>query len=345
MKKRPQNSKKLGRHEEIAEDELVRRYAAMKQVLEDNWGLLGLRLPRVRKPEDVRSILDLIHGVEWCSAFRDFPTGCLLRQGDTKVGWRQVRDTREKLKKAKRVRSELSGETQTAYEKLQPVKNAFEAARKGKEQHQLSKDERDELQKLAKLLRIEETTRHYQELSDLLQVAQKEQESLEQQLSMEEAWLSRNEVLAFVRDPERRYSKTPENFAKAMAGLPFYDWLYSLRKCLSIRAAANVRKTYLFQLFEMIQGIVRRTRSGNLKKIESRLKSDLLKTECDPLLRSYISPQWFYMARAFEDCRGKKFRRAHIPYKVMGSFLEHRQKPTLADSALAKLNQLSPQDL
>jgi hypothetical protein len=127
-----------------------------------------------------------------------------------------------------------------------------------------------------------------------------------------------------------------------MAGLPFYDWLYSLRKCLSIPEAASVRETYWFQVFKMLKEIVRKTRSADLKKIESRLKRELLKPESDPLLRSYISPQWFYMVRAFEDCRGKGLRRANIPYKVMERFLDHWQRRSLVESEIANLNQLVP---
>jgi hypothetical protein len=342
MPKRTKSLKKLGRDQEVAEHDLVRRYAAMKRFLEDNWGYLGLRLPRVRKPDDVMSILNRVSDAEWCPAFRDFPTGCLLRKGEAEVGWRQVRDTRSKLGDAKREESALSPKSQTAHQAFEKVKSAFEAAHKGKVEHQLSEQERDQLRKIAKQLRIEELSRQAQDLGELLRAAQTKRGSLEDQLSAEEAWFARNEVVAFARDPYRRYSKTPENFAKAMAGLPFYDWLYSLRKCLVIPEVASVPKTYWFQVFEMIRGIVRKTRSADLKKIESRLKQELLKPERDPLLRSYISPQWFYMVRAFEDCRGKGFRRAHIPYKVMEMFLDRWQKRSLVESEIANLNQLVP---
>jgi hypothetical protein len=342
MPRRTKHSKKLGRDQEVADDDLVRRYAAMKRFLEDNWGYLGLRLPRVRKADEVMSILNRISDAEWCPAFRDFPTGCLLRTGEAEVGWRRVRDTRCKLDDARREVSALSPQSQTARRAFEKVNSAFEAAHKGKAEQQLSEQERGQLQKIARQLRIEELSRRDEDLGKLLRAAQTKRQSLEDQLSAEEAWFARNEVVAFARDPYRRYSKTPENFAKAMAGLPFYDWLYSLRKCLVIPEVASVPKTYWFQVFEMIQGIVRKTRSADLKKIESRLKRELLKPERDPLLRSYISPQWFYMTLAFQDCRGKGFRRGHIPYKVMGRFLDRWQRRSLVESEIANLNQLVP---
>jgi hypothetical protein len=344
MPKSKKTSKKLGRDEEIGHEELIRRYAAMKRFLEDNWGRLGLKLPRVRQPEDVGSVLNHVKDARWYPAFRDFPTGCLLRGGNAQVGWRQLRNTRAKFEEARRLESQLSRQSQTAHQSLQQVKNAYEAAHKGKKEEQLSKEEREYLQRIAKQLGIEEMTRRTNDLSERSRAAQKERESLEQLLSTQEAWFARNEVLAFVRDRKRRYSKTPANFAKAMAGLPSYDWLYSLRKCQSIPELASVSKTYLFQVFEMVQEIVRRTRSANLRKIESKLKSELL-TKAPPVLRSYISPLWFYMTLAFADCRGKRIRRAHIPYNVMERFLEHRYGPSVVEGELAKLNQLLPSDL
>jgi hypothetical protein len=61
-----------------------------------------------------------------------------------------------------------------------------------------------------------------------LRDAHKNRKSLEALLASQEAWFARNEVVAFVRDRKQRYSKKADNFAKAMAGLPFYDWLYSV---------------------------------------------------------------------------------------------------------------------
>jgi hypothetical protein len=190
-------------------------------------------------------------------------------------------------------------------------------------------------------LRVEELARQARDLNASLRTLQVDRESLEKLLASQEAWLARNEVVGFVRDRKRRYSKTTENFAKAMAGLPFYDWLYSIRKCLSIPAVAKVGTTYWFQVFEMLQKIVKTTKSGNLKNIEVRLKNQLLKQDTDPILRLYISPQWFYMTLAFADCRGKRFRRADIPYRVMGRFVDHCERHSVAEGELAKHNQLA----
>src|SRR3989442_15984648 len=100
MLKKTKNSKKLGRHQIISPEELFDRYKALKRFLEDNWGRIGLDLPRVRQPEDVRMALKLVPGVEWCRPFREQPAVCLLEYGTTKVGRRALSLTRQQHKDA-----------------------------------------------------------------------------------------------------------------------------------------------------------------------------------------------------------------------------------------------------
>jgi hypothetical protein len=340
MPKSKRISKKLGRQEEIAQDELVRRYAAMKRFLEDNWGRIGQQLQRVRKPENVKSILDRVPSAEWFPAFRDFPTGCLLRDGTAKVSWRQVRETREKYVDATGAEGRLSLESHNARQLAQSAKIALDAAVAEYKQEQDSKRVQRKLNEIEKQLRVEELTSHAEQLGASLRAAQSRREFLEKLLATQEAWLARNEVVSFVRDRKRRYRKTPANFAKVMAGLPFYDWLYSIRKCISMPRVKSVTPTYWFRVFEMLKPIVKRTRPANLRKIEVKLKSELLRQGADPLFMSYISPQWHYITLAFADCRGKRIRPAHLPYKIMERFLDHYEGPSVAEAELAKHNQL-----
>jgi hypothetical protein len=340
MPKNKKTSKKLGRDEEIDAEELVRRYAAMKRFLEDNWGRLGLELPRTRKPEKVKELLNRVRDAKWCAAFRDFPTGCLLGDGREKVSWREVRQTREQHKAAKETEGRLSLESHHASQAAQNARTAFDAAVAEYKGSPDAKRSQRRLKEIAKQLRLEELEKQAQDLRTRFQAAHETREILESLLGSQEAWLARNEVVSFVRDRDRRYSKTPANFAKAMAGLPFYDWLYSLRKCQTIPKVQTVPKTYWFQVFEMLERIVKRARSANLKMIESKLKAELLKADTDSLLQSHISRHWFYMTLAFADCRGKKIRRADIPYKVMEKFLDHFEGPSVAEAELAKHNQL-----
>jgi hypothetical protein len=340
MPRNSKTSKKAGRGQEIEPKELLRRYAALKRFLEDNWGRIGLDLPRVRQPEDVKSVLNRVKSAQWCPAFRDFPTGCLLQGRLVRASWREVRATREKYEDSKSTEGRLSLESHTAHQASQNARTAFEAAVAESEQQQDSKRNQRRLKEIAKQLRLEELSNQAKELGASLRTAQVNREVLATLLGSQEGWFACNEVVEFVQDRKRRYRKTPSNFAKAMAGLPFYDWLYSLRKCKSIPSVGTVPTAYWFRVFEMLRRVVNRTRPANLMKVQLKLKNELLKEDIDPLLRAYISPQWFYMKLAFADCRGKRFRTAHLPYKVMEKFLDHCEGPSVAEHELAKYHQL-----
>ena len=339
MPKTNKKSGKLGRDEQISVEELTRRYAALKRFVEDNWGRIGQRLPRVRTPDDVKCVLGLVPNARWSPAFRDFPAGCLLWDGSTKVSWREVRETRERHEDAEKDQGRLSLEFHNVSQAAQSAKSAFDAV-VAQYVAQDSKEVQRRLKQVKEQLKVEELTGQAKELASALQAAQQNRESLDTLLKSREAWLARNEVVSFVRDPKHRYRKTPANFAKTMAGLPFYDWLYSIRKCTSIPALASIQPTYWFQTFEMLRTIVKSTRPANLRKVELKLKKKLLRQDTDPLLRAYFSPQWHFMTLALADCRGKKFRVTDIPFRIMASFLGHFDHQSAADAELAKHNQL-----
>jgi hypothetical protein len=341
MTKKRNNPGKMGRDEEIAPEELLKRYAALKRFLEDNWGRIGLALPRVRKPEKVRALLNLAPNAKWHPAFRDFPTGCLLLDGSVKVSWRQLRETREQHKQTQKTVGLLSLESHNAHQAAQAARIAFEAAVAEFQHQQDAERTQLRLRKIAKHLRVEELTQEASQLGSRLQQEQQRWQFLGELLNSQSAWFARNEVVGFIRDREKRYRKTSENYAKAMAGLPYYDWLYSVRKCLTIPNIEKVPSTQWFQVFELLKEIVKKTKPVNLRKIESKLKTKLLREDTDPFLRSYIAPQWYYMELAFDDCRGKRFRPAHLPYKIMGKFLDHYEGPSVAEAELAKHNQLA----
>jgi len=256
------------------------------------------------------------------------------------VNWRKVRETREKHKRTGIAEGRLSLESHNVHQEAQNARTAFEAVAAEYKQHEDAKKAQYQLHKLAKQLRVEELTSQANELATALRNAQKNRESLAALLVSQEAWLARNEVVEFVRDRKQRYSKTRGNFARAMAGLPFYDWLYSVRKCTSIPDLATVPTTYSFRAFELLETIVKRTKPTNLRKIELKLRNQLLKQDTDPILRSHIGSQWHYMTLAFADCRGKRFNRSEITYKIMGRFQDHCERHSVAEAELAKHNQL-----
>ncbi len=107
---------------------------------------------------------------------------------------------------------------------------------------------------IAGKLEVEKLTNDTNRMKEDLSLAQQKKQLLKGQLTSQSAWFARNEVVKFSKNT--RFEKTPVNFAKAMAGLPYYGWLHSFRKCSMIRDEPVSATSYL--LFEILKTIVKK---------------------------------------------------------------------------------------
>jgi|SRR5882762_3305095 len=333
-------AKKLGRPEVLSTEDLQARLKALKRFLEDNWSRIGLELRKVHHPDHVLALLKLVPGVEWCAPFRDHAAACLLNKGATPVGWREIRLTRRQYKEANDILDRSWTEYHSAQQKAQEAITAFKATIS---QFVAGIDLFPffvVVALAANELGVKELTDTAVHIGKLLASAQKDKQTCEEKLLTQESWYARNEVVRFVRS--RRYDKTPINLAQAMAGLPEYGWLHSLRKCSRIvdNALAS-SSSFNYQLFELLRTIVRKVKPLNLGKIEMMFRNELLRQDTDQMLRSYVSPSWGHMEQAFADCRKQHYKRAEVTYKIMARFLDITEGPkSIAGLELAKRRQL-----
>lgn len=334
-----ENPKKVGRDEVTTPEKLLDRYQALKQFLENNWGRIGLELGRVRRPEDVRKVLTSVPGIEYSRPFREQPAVCMIEAGTTEVAPIELRRTREAHDAAVSTESRLWSEYHSSRQKTQEATNTLSSA---------IADYSAAIEffpfflivvLIAQELSVEELTRESNRVEGSLQLAQKNKQSLKEQLSCQQAWYAQSEVVRFVRN--RRYDKTAENFAKAMAGLPEYRWLYSLRKCLRFQSESPSSISLDYRLFELIRVVVQRVKRLDLAKIEVSVQKELLGQNVDPMLRAYVSPNWAYLKQAFAQCRAKGYLRAELPYKIMSRFHANVDRPkTSVEAEIARRNQL-----
>jgi hypothetical protein len=84
----------------LTDEDLFKRYGAIKYFLEFNWGRLGLKLQSARKPGDVRAAIKLVPHFEQLPAFRDFNALCFSNNAAGPVTFSEVRKTREKHEEA-----------------------------------------------------------------------------------------------------------------------------------------------------------------------------------------------------------------------------------------------------
>jgi hypothetical protein len=341
MPKKGKNSKKLGRPEIIGAEELLQRYKALKQFLESNWGRIGLELQRVRQPEDVRAILKLVPGVEWYSPFRDDAARCLLADGTTKVGWRELGLTRQQQEEAVATERRLFSEYHSVRQKAEEATTALKAL--------ISQFGTGislfpfflVIALVAKELGVEELTNNSNRLEASLRQAQEERRALHERLSSQEAWYGRNEIVKFARS--RRYSGTATNFAKAMAGLPDYGWLQSLRRCSRIKEIKenSLGTAINYQLFELLDAIINKMRPLKVGKVETKLRAELLQEGATWILKAHFGPSWWYIEQAFTACIGKRISRKELPYRLMAAIQDNLERgKTIPEIELAKRRQL-----
>jgi len=160
-------------------------------------------------------------------------------------------------------------------------------------------------------------------------------------VSSQEAWYARNEVVRFARN--RHYEKSLTNFAKAIAGLPDYGWLHSVRRCSEIKEIEeNTHDTALnYQLFQLIEGIIKKTKPLKLYKVEAKVRAELLREDGSWLLREYFGRHWWDIEQAFHACVGKRIPRKEMPYKLMAAFQDSFERgKTIPEQELAKRAQL-----
>lgn len=319
--RKKQASKRLGRDEVISDADLLKRYGALRQFLEWNWGRIGLKLQRIRKPGEVSAAIKVVPGIEWLPAFRDHKAWCFANSGSDPVRFQQVRNVNRKYDEAKRVKENLWSDFHSSAGKLHEGETSLKIAF-------------SEIGNLGTLFPIfyylfaigacvEEMRREFETVKLRQQNAHIIEEALARQRSEHEAWFAQNEILNMKR--AKRYAMTPENLARAMAGMPEYGWLNSLRRCQKLRPDALAPSAYPYQLFQMITRIVRRMKPLKLQRVEMRLRDELLK-ESNTFLRECIKPNWASLKQAFSDITGKKFTRAVLPFLIVGRFLELMEK-------------------
>jgi hypothetical protein len=92
----------------------------------------------------------------------------------------------------------------------------------------------------------------------------------------------------------------------------------------------------------LLNTVIRKTKPLSLSRVEKRLRKELLGSDADAMLKGYVAPQWDYLEESIRFCKGKKFKRSELPFKIMDRFTYHceRGKSTI-DIELAKRNELA----
>jgi hypothetical protein len=334
MAKKTERARKFGRPKELRLEDLPKRYWEMKTFLENYWGRVGLGLQRVREPDDVRAIFNLVPGIEWATPFRGHAI-CLIANEASQVTSNELRQTRRRYKDAVALYERLWREYLDTNEAAQRVTTALKGTISQFQDALHTFPIFLVMSLVARELRFEELTNLSRNLEVSARRAQKEQESVKKTLNAQEAWYARNEVVKFAEN--NRHDKTLINFARAMAGLPEWGWFHSRRTCEKIQDHSLPATPY--QIFELLAKIVRGMRPLKLANLEKRVRDELLSPDADPVLRGYVTHHWHYLKDAIRHPIGVK--KSELPYKIMDRFLYHCERPkTATEDELARQDQL-----
>jgi hypothetical protein len=327
---------KLGRPEELKIEDLPRRFRDIKLFLENYWGRVGLGLRKARTTDDVTSVLKLVQGIEWMPSFRGH-AACLIAPIAIEATPKEIRATRRMVRAAESVEQqrwtayhEATPKAQQATAAFQQVVSQFGEALNFFEFFFV-------VSLIGYVLGVEELNSQVPKLWDAVLIAQKEKKALIDRLNAQEAWFARNEIVEFAKN--RRHSKSLLNFARAMAGLPEWGWFHSRRTCETL--VDNSEQATPYQLFNLLDDAIRKTKPLRLLRVEKRVRRELLGSGVGLFLREYVRPQWDYLEEAIRFCQGKNFKRSELTFKIMDRFLYHceRGKSTI-DTELAKRNEL-----
>jgi hypothetical protein len=322
----------------LKDEDLFKRYGALKYFLEFNWGRLGLKLQRARKPRDVSAAIKLVPRFEQLPAFRDYNALCFANEGTGTVRFSVVRKTKQMHEEANEEMSSRWTEFHTSSQKFGSARNSLKIAV-------------SELAALASFLpvfnclfamvfKVQQLQHQFENAHLRLEQAQKCENDLRQRRAAQEAWFAQNEIVKFRRSKRRELN--PDNLAKAMAGIPEYGWFNSFLRCDKLNAASFAPAlilgpiAYPYQLFELVTRITKRMKPLKIERVKKRLIREL-RLEENTLLRETVKIHWLHMQRAFEDCRGKRFTRRTLPYFLIGNFLDRLELGTSAyDTELLK---------
>ena len=296
-------------------------------------------LRRVRGPEGVKRALRCVLGIESRIPFQEYPTSCLIADGAKRADRIEIRNTRRRYEIAEATERRAWSECHAANEEARDASGALQSFLGFCGSAITLPPFFCVAVALARELRVAQLTARFNEKRKTVEVVQKSKAELKERLIHQEAWYARKQLVEFASN--RRFDKTALNYAKASAGLPEYSWLHSLRRCTQLLDESLSSTNLNYQLFEMLRKIGQSMRRTDVRKIELRLEKELRKEGCDPMLIAFVSPNWAYMKQAFAQCRGKRYKRSELPYKILTRYFENIERSKIpAETELAKRNQL-----
>jgi diguanylate cyclase (GGDEF)-like protein len=177
------------------------------------------------------------------------------------------------------------------------------------------------------------------QLGDDLNKVRAEAEALDKRLQDQESYVSRSELLDFLRFG--KYAVTPRNLANALAGLPEMRWKQSSKRCSGMEFNQAMLH---YRVFEVMSEICSHLRQGIEAPPVESFRTELLRRSKRPdYSRQFLRENWRDMKLAIEECWKENHPSAAIPFVLTSIFMRAtmRQKDA-AERILAEREKLEP---
>ncbi len=174
-------------------------------------------------------------------------------------------------------------------------------------------------------------------LGDELNKVRAEAEALEKRLQDQESYVSRSELVDFLRFG--KHPVNPRNVANALAGLPGMRWKQSYKRCSNMEFNQAMLH---YRVFEVISEICSHLRQGIEGPPVESFRTELLRrSRTSDYSRQFLRENWRDMKLAIEECWKEKHPSAFIPFVLTSIFMRTtmRQKDA-AERILAEREKL-----
>lgn len=304
--------RRRGRPFSLPDAELWKRRDQFAHMLGRFWGVVGWELQQAKRPRDIQAVFDQLKKFsDEILSFLHAPTraanGVQLRLRRIEVS-----ECSEKL-------NDVSGLREEQRQALRITETALQQCRGTENETKMQTEFR------LRALRFQEVEKEHRRIAE-------EYEGVHRCLEDEEAYFAQSELLDFIRSG--RYSPTPENFAGAMAGLPFMSWRQSAIRC-SQNPSAGISLAY--EQFKAIETALKIEGRGDAT---ARIYAWLATQKNAALAVSELKKNWYHLRRSIGAIQKTRQHPRAIPYRIIAEYQHNIQSFTAADVVLAEMEQL-----
>ncbi|WP_148210201.1 hypothetical protein [Candidatus Korobacter versatilis] len=311
--------KKRGRGHpfDISDETLKHRRNALLWPLEECWAQIGWELQTANTLAAIRKALSKTQGLN-CHELDRFRNELTAKCNKSRIA-----QLRKEIDSMKRAGPKLYREAISAEESLHTVRIAL--------QESVTKEDQADMREA--LAKREQQNESAKAAWDAHGISLKH---LSDELEKSEAYLSQSELLEFIRS-EGRYSREPEKFANAMAGLPEVSWRTSAERCAQFQS----RPSMTYEMFVVVSAALEsapRSRRETLRLLKSGIQGERAKLRD---AKRVLSEDWFYLTSAVKKTVISRLPARALPFRIFEKFELGRKVRSAADRIRAEEQKLS----